>query len=79
MLEEYKDVLEVKDLCRILRISRRLAYRLLDEQLPHRRIGASYRISKEELIRFLQGNDQGHVRAAAGSARTCPSVEGVNA
>ena len=54
MLEEYPDVLEVKDLQRILHIGRQTAYSLLSTgQIPFRRIGRIYKIQKAEVINFL--------------------------
>ena len=55
MLEQYPDILSIKEFCRILQISRKTAYRLLQENsgIRYRRIGRSYRISKESLIRYM--------------------------
>ena len=57
MLENYEDVLDIKDMCRILKISRKTAYKLLlTDQIPYRRIGRNYKISKRALIDFLEEN-----------------------
>ena len=55
MLEQYPDILSIKEFCRILQISRKTAYRLLQESpdIRYRRIGRSYRISKESLVRYM--------------------------
>ena len=40
MLESYQDVLDIKDMCKALRIGRKTAFRLLqDGQIPYRKIG----------------------------------------
>lgn len=58
MLEKYPDVIDITDLCKILRISRRLAYRLMKEgRIPYRKLGREYRISKKALMNYLEGND----------------------
>ncbi len=55
MLDEYPDVINVKEVCNILRISKTTAYRLIQSgQLSSRRIGSAIRISKESLIEFLR-------------------------
>lgn len=56
MLEQYPDILTIKDFCNILQISRKTAYRLLAEypEIAYRKIGRSYRISKESLISFIR-------------------------
>lgn len=55
MLENYPDVLEVKDICSILRIGRKTAYQLLNSgKIPHRRIGRIYKICKDAVIDYLQ-------------------------
>lgn len=55
MFEDYSDVVEVSDLCKMLGgISRKLAYRLLAEQeIKSVRIGRSYKIPKMHVIEFL--------------------------
>lgn len=57
MLENYHDVLEVKDLCSILRIGRKTAYQLLnDGSIAHRRIGRNYKIRKDTILEYLNKN-----------------------
>ena len=51
MLETYSDILDVKDLCEILRIGRKKAYQLLHSGvIPYRKIGRNYKIPKEMVI-----------------------------
>jgi len=55
MLDQYPDVLTVREVCNVLRVSKTTAYRLLKTgQLSSRRIGSALRISKESLIDFLR-------------------------
>lgn len=55
MLEEYHDVLNTSDICAILRIGRKTAYQLFRSgELPCRRIGRHYKVSKASLIEYLQ-------------------------
>lgn len=55
MLENFPDVLEVKDICSILRIGRKTAYQLLNSgKIPYRRIGRNYKIRKDAVIDYLQ-------------------------
>lgn len=55
MLESYRDVLDIKDLCSILRISRRTAYRLLQNgEISCLKIGRRYKIPKESVIQYLK-------------------------
>lgn len=57
MLENYNDILEVKQICEILKINRGTAYKLLNSGvIPYRRIGKGYKIPKEMLIRYLIGD-----------------------
>ena len=50
MLENYQDILEIKDICAVLRIGRKTAYKLLQSgQIPYRKVGRNYKIRKEEL------------------------------
>jgi len=55
MLENYPDVIEIKDLCLILHIGRKTAYHLLQSgAIPFRRIGRNYKIRKDAVIQYLQ-------------------------
>lgn len=54
MLEHYPDVLTVDEVCNILRIARKTVYSLVKSgDLPSRRIGRIYRISKKQLVEYL--------------------------
>ena len=55
MLDSYRDVLTVQDLCEILRIGKRTAYRLLHSQeIPNRQIyGRRFIIPKKYVIAYL--------------------------
>ena len=55
MFEHYPDVVDVDDLCKMLGgISRKLAYRLLNNQeIRSVRIGRSYKIPKICVIEYL--------------------------
>ena len=55
MFEDYPDVVDVDDLCKMLGgISRKLAYRLLNNQdIKSVRIGRSYKIPKIYVIEYL--------------------------
>ena len=39
LLEEYKDVINIKDLCEIVNIDKNTAYKLLKTTIPNRRLG----------------------------------------
>lgn len=55
MLEKYKDVITVDDLCEILRIGRNSAYKLLrSNEIPSRRLMGKYIIPKTGVIHFLE-------------------------
>jgi len=57
MFEKYPDVVEVKDLCKMLGgISKKMAYRLLaDGEIFSVRVGRSYKITKVSVIAYLTG------------------------
>lgn len=58
MLEQYPDVLEIKDMQKILHIGRQTAYSLLSNgQIPFRRIGRIYKIQKQAVIDFLSAEN----------------------
>ena len=55
MLEDYKDIITVSELCEILRIGRNTAYKLLNTDIiPSRQLGRVYKISKYDVIRFVE-------------------------
>lgn len=54
MLENYPDVLNTNELCKVLRISKKTAYTFLREgKVPCRKIGRAYKIAKEDVIFYL--------------------------
>ena len=56
MLEDFKDVLTIEELCDALHIGKRLAYKLVhDGTIPARRIGRIYRIPKSAVLQYLIG------------------------
>lgn len=60
MLEKYQDVLDVDDLCNILRISRNGTYELLRTgQIGGFRIGRTWKIPKIALETYLTQNSKG--------------------
>ena len=56
MFESYPDVITVSELCEMLGISKRLAYRLLERQeIRSVRVGRVFRIPKTAVIDYLVG------------------------
>ncbi len=56
-LEEYPDVLNLKDVAKYLSISKDTVRKLcLNNQLKHIRVGRLYKITKENLVKFLEDN-----------------------
>ena len=54
MFESYPDVVTVNELCEMLGISKKLAYRILDSQdIRSVKVGRIYRIPKAAIIEFL--------------------------
>lgn len=54
MLEKYPDILEVEDICKILRIGKNTAYKLLQaNDIPNKRIKRKYIIPKLGLVNYL--------------------------
>lgn len=54
LLKGYPDVLLISDLCRVLDISIKTAYRLIKEkQIEARKVGRSYRILKISVLSYL--------------------------
>lgn len=55
MFEKYHDILSTKEVCQLLRISMRTLYKLIESgELPARKIGGKYKITKNNLIKFLE-------------------------
>lgn len=54
MLEKYKDVLNISELCEILRIGKTTAYKMLrDKEIANRLCGNKYIIPKAAVIDYL--------------------------
>lgn len=57
MFENYDDVVDVNDLCKMLKIGKNKAYELLNAgNIKSIRIGKSYKIPKRYVIDFIQLN-----------------------
>ena len=54
ILWEYPDVMDIEQVCQVLRISTKTGYRLIAEgKLPSLKVGRSYRIPKIYLLSYL--------------------------
>lgn len=54
IFHDYPDIINIPDLCKMLRISRRMAYNLINsKQLPYRKIGRIYKIRKLDVEKFM--------------------------
>lgn len=59
IFEEYQDIITVKELEKMLKIGRTLAYQLLRSgKIPSVKIGRGFRIRKEMVIKYLQQEDK---------------------
>ena len=59
MLDNYTDVLTVKEAQEILKISKKNIYRLIDnKELFAKKIGTVYRIPKQSLCEYILGEEQ---------------------
>lgn len=57
MFNNFSDIVNVKDLCSMLHISKHTAYSLVQSgELPAKRIGRIYRIRKQDVIAFVSAN-----------------------
>ena len=57
MLDHYHDVLTVEEVCDILRIHKKLAYKLINSgELYARKIGRIYRVPKMAIAAYLSGS-----------------------
>ena len=57
MLEEYPDLLEIKDVQKALNIGRTMTYRLINNgSIKHMRIGKSIKVPKQYLIDFISNS-----------------------
>lgn len=55
VFENYMDVVNIYEMCKMLRIGINLAYRLLKEnQIKYTKIGRAYRIKKQSIIDYLE-------------------------
>lgn len=54
-LDDFKDMLTIKDLCDLLEISRYTAYKLIkNNKIKYVEVGNKFLISKSSLIKFLR-------------------------
>lgn len=59
MFEEYKDVVSVRELSYMLKISKVSAYRLLKSKaIKSRRIGQVHKILKKDVIAYLESESE---------------------
>ena len=59
MLDNYTDVLTVKQAQEILKISKKNIYRLIDnKEIFAKKIGKVYRIPKQSLCEYILGEEQ---------------------
>lgn len=60
MFSSYADVVDVKDVCAMLRVSKKKVYALLKEgKISYRKIGRVYRIPKEAVVKFIRQEEKG--------------------
>ena len=60
MFQNYADVVTTKDLCKMLGISKKKAYELLQSHdILSRKIGSTYRIPKQNIIKFITQTNEG--------------------
>ena len=58
-LSQYPDALTAEETAQLLRINVKTVYKLIREgSLPSVKVGRSFRISKTELVRYIDGNYQ---------------------
>ena len=54
MLREYPDVMDIEQVCRVLHVSTKTCYRLLQEgKIRSLKVGRAYRIPKAHLLAYL--------------------------
>ena len=54
MLEQAKDILTVKEVCKLLQISKHTLYGLIhSKELKAKKVARHYRIQKSELLNYL--------------------------
>ncbi|MCC8022298.1 MAG: helix-turn-helix domain-containing protein [Clostridiales bacterium] len=77
MFEQYGDVLTVRELCEMLRISRNLAYDLLNSGAVRSiRVGRVHRIPKQSVIQYLAQPEPSNPRRTETGA--CNLIRAVN-
>ena len=60
MLDEYRDIISIEELCEILIIGKNSAYKLLNEKkISAFRIGNRWKIPKTSLISYLSSHEKG--------------------
>ncbi len=53
--DEYPDILDISQMCQLLNISRKLAYKVLKKgDISYRRLGRNYRISKKSIEKYFE-------------------------
>lgn len=58
MLNEYKDVVSIEELCNILHIGKNSAYKLLqDKVIESKRVGRKYITPKQNIVKYLKQTD----------------------
>jgi len=58
ILKEYPDVLSFEQMCKILGVSHKTGYKLLqDEKVSNIKIGRAYRIPKPHMIAYLMNGN----------------------
>lgn len=60
MLDDYRDIISIEELCKILIIGKNSAYKLLNEKkISAFRIGNRWKIPKTSLISYLSSHERG--------------------
>lgn len=55
LFRDYPDVVNVEQMCKILRIGKKTGYRLLEEnEIEHFKIGRNYHIPKYHILKYLR-------------------------
>lgn len=58
----YPDVVDIKDLQRMLNIGRNLAYSIIQNgEIKYRKVGKTYKILKNDIISYLENSNGGNV------------------
>lgn len=62
MFDNFADVVDVNEVCVMLRISKKKAYTLLKAgKITYRKIGRVYRIPKKAVIQFIMKSEKGEM------------------